>query len=122
MPCRNECITIRNREDNWQKIFVPIGICRSSKDLLRTNVVVRSREVYNEILWKKVVLVERNKDIGKRCGRVTNISRPVKQLDDLAYVFIYGGRVITIPTGIYGGIVRFVVNKKQGLVGYDIVS
>lgn len=78
----NERIAVRNREDNGQKIFVPVGFCRSPEDLLGTDVVVRSREVDDKVLREKVVLVEWYEDVGKRCGRVTDVGGSVKQLDD----------------------------------------
>lgn len=122
VTCGHKGVAVRNRENNGQKIFVPIGISRSAEDLFGADVVVGSRKVDDEILGEKIVLVERNKDVGKRGSRIADICGPVEQLDDLADIPVYGGRVITDPTGIYGSIVRFVINKQQGLVGYDIVG
>ena len=66
MTCGHKGVAVRNRENNGQKIIVPIGISRSAEDLFGTDVVVRSRKVDDKILGEKIVLVERNKDVCKR--------------------------------------------------------
>lgn len=116
VTCGHKGVAVRNRENNGQKIIVLIGISRSAEDLFGTDVVARSRKVDDEILGEKIVLVERNKDVGKWGRRIADISRPIEQLDDLADISVYGGRVVTGSTGIYGSIVRSSSTSSRDLL------
>jgi hypothetical protein len=58
--------------------------------------------------------LDRDEDVGKRRGGVANVGRFVKKTQDAADVGVDFGWVLVFFVGVYGGVVGFVVNEKEG--------
>lgn len=112
MFLRNETRIVGYGFDNRKKIIVGfIRNNRSAKYLFWANIVVWRRKIYDEIAWEQIIICQRNKNICKRCSRVTNVCRFCKLGYDLPYMLVDFGWVKLFFIGVYRSIISLIINN-----------
>ena len=104
-------VVIYFANDRKNIVLYLISIVSCSKYATRSNIIGRCRKIDDEIPRKKVIILKRYKDVGKRCGGITNISNSLELTKYFSNTFV-NRRWVTIFFCIYTCIVSLIINDK----------